>query len=170
MSTAKKFHRKEIVKSQLETAVDLFLNKIDLSAVITLSGAASNILYQLVKNAGKEPFLDYARDVHNHLKGNTPSREKYNHHIDKFLGISAHKHMSKNCRKTISLDLEQCAIDALVRAISDYVTLYGQDELFIKAFLSWSWKNQGTEVMEACKNMPDKLKQKIRNDNGKKNS
>ena len=60
----------------LPISVDLFLNNIDFSSVITLAGAASNILSQLVRNAGKEPFIDYACDIYNHLQGSTPHLEK----------------------------------------------------------------------------------------------
>jgi hypothetical protein len=49
-----RYHRSEIAKQQLHTAVLLFLNDKDLSSVITLSAAASNILSQLVRNSGKE--------------------------------------------------------------------------------------------------------------------
>jgi hypothetical protein len=70
-----KFHRKEIARSQLKTAVSLFLNDIDLSSTITLSGAASNILTKLVRNVGKEPFLDFACKICSHFKGSTPPRE-----------------------------------------------------------------------------------------------
>ena len=91
------YHIEKIAESQLKTAISLFLKKIDLSSVITLAGASSNILTQLVRNAGEKPFIDYACEVYvHHNKGNTPPREKYNHHIDKMLGISAHKHMSVN--------------------------------------------------------------------------
>lgn len=166
-----KYHRKEIAKSQLKTAVSLFLNNIDLSSVITLAGAASNILSQLVRIAGETPFIDYAREIYeHHNKGNIPPREKYNHYIDQTLGISVHKHMSDKCPKTVSIDLDKCAPYALTRAIIDYVTLYGQDEIFIKAFLSWSWKNQRDEVMEACKNMPEKFKVNMRINDDNKNS
>jgi hypothetical protein len=166
-----KYQRKEIAKAQLSTAASLFLKGMDLSSVITLAGAASNILTQLVRNAGKVPFIDYARDVYTHLeKAKTPSRQSYNHHIDKLLGVSAHKHMGEKCHITVTLDLEKCAPYALTRAIADYVTLYGQDDDFVKAFLSWSWRNQRDEVMEICKSMPDKFKKMMRGDNDSKSS
>jgi hypothetical protein len=169
MTSLEKFHRKEIVKKQLETAVKLFLNKTDLSSVITLSGAAANVLSQLIKNADKESFLDYARGIYNRFKKSTPAREKYNHYIDRTLGISSHKHMNKNCSEMVSLDLEQCACDALTRSISDYVVLYGQNELFIKVFLKWSWEKEGPAIKERLiqkfKNMSEKPGRKAKNSN-----
>lgn len=55
-----RIHKSDIAKSQLETAVWLLLDGRDRSSVITLAGAASGILDRLVRNAGKEPFVDYA--------------------------------------------------------------------------------------------------------------
>lgn len=60
IKSKKKYHRSELAKQQLKTAVALFLNEKDLSSVITLSAASSTILSQLVRNSGKEPFIDYA--------------------------------------------------------------------------------------------------------------
>jgi hypothetical protein len=166
-----KIHRKEIAKAQLQTAISLFLNRIDLSSAITLAGAASNILTQLVRNEGKTPFIDFAREVYEHTnKGKKPPKEKYSHYIDRLLGVSAHKHMDNKCPRTISLDLEKCAPYAITRAVADYVILYGEEENFIKAFLHWSWKHQKDEVMEACKDMPEKFKKQLRKVDDRKNS
>lgn len=159
MTTEKKYHRKEIATEQLKTALMLFLNNKDLASVITLASAAGNILSQLVRNSGKEPFVEYARRVHEVLNGNTPSKEKFNHFIDKTLGIIPLKHMNNVDPLTVELDLEQNAVDALTKAISDYIQLYGQEEIFIKKFLSWRWKNtDNSQLIELYKNRPEKLK------------
>lgn len=156
-----RFHKHDVARLQLQTAVDIFLRGLDRSSVITLAGAASEILDTLVKRAGKEPFVDYARRVHNGLVGYTPKRKSYSHHIEKKLGIIAHKHLAKDDAETVELDLEKLAVDALSRAISDYVSLNGQNEPFVKAFLSWSWKNtDGPALMERFKAVPDRLKPK----------
>ncbi|STX40329.1 Uncharacterised protein [Legionella donaldsonii] len=151
-----RYHKSEIATTQLKTALTLFLHDKDLSSVITLAGASANILYQLVKNSGKEPFFDYACRVHNFLKGSTPAREKYNHHIEKTLGIIVHKHMNASCPVTATLDLEQCAIDALTRAVADYITLYGKEESIVKLFLQWLWQHKnGSKLMEIYKENPE---------------
>ncbi len=142
MVDIKKFHKKDIATQQLKTAIDLLLSNNDLSSVITLAGAASNILSQLVRNEGKEPFIDFACKVHNFYKGNTPPRKKYSHYTDKILGIIMHKHMSNTDNEFVILDLERCAVDAVIKAIMDYTTLFGQEDYFIKNFLAWSWKNE----------------------------
>jgi len=70
----RKYHRSEFAKQQLRTAVLLFLNDKDLSSVITLSAAASNILSQFVRNSGKESFVDYACRVYDAFNKITPKR------------------------------------------------------------------------------------------------
>lgn len=155
----KKYHKRDIARFQLETAVVLFLNKRDLSSVITLAGAAANILDRLVRNEGKEAFVDYARRVHRDTIGFMPKRQSYSHHIDKSIGAIVHKHMGKDEPEEVDLDLDKMAHDALTRALADYIKLNGQDDPFVKAFLSWSWKNMnGNELMEKYMKAPERLK------------
>lgn len=156
-----RFHKSEIAKQQLQTAVGIFLNGLDYSSVITLAGAASGILDTLVKRAGKEPFVDYARRFYREIEGYTPKRKSYSHHIDKRLGVIAHKHLAKDDPETIELDLEKQAADALARAIADYVTLNGQDEPFIKAYLQWAWVNtDGPALMQRYTSVPKRMRPK----------
>ena len=154
-----RFHRTEIARRQLQTAVEIFLQGLDRSSVITLAGAASNVLDGLVRRTGKEPFIDYARRIHDHLVGGTPKRQSYSHHIDAKLGIIAHKHLAPTDPDIVELDLEKQAVDALARALADYTTLHGQDEPFVKAYLQWAWGNtDGPAQMEAFKSLPEKLR------------
>jgi hypothetical protein len=154
-----RYHKRNIAKSQLQTAVALFLSGRGRSSVITLAGAAGAILDRLVRNEGKEPFVDYACRIHREMAGYMPKRQSYSHHIDKQLGIIAHKHMGQQDSETIDLNLEKMACNALERAVADYVTLNGQEEGFIKAFLQWSWEHKdGPALMEAFKEVPAKLR------------
>ena len=160
MGTAR-FHKSEIARRQLQTAIGIFLSGLDRSSVITLAGAASGILDTLVTRSGKEPFVDYARRVHCAKVGRTPKRKAYSHHIEKFLGVIAHKHLSEADQEKIELDLEKMAVDALCRAVADYTTLYGQDDPHVKAYLGWAWKHlDGPELMERYKLVPSHLKPK----------
>jgi len=69
--------------------------------------------------------------------------------------------MSPSCAKTCTLDLHQCAVYSLTMAIADYVSLYGQGDDFIKAFLTWSWMTEdAVKIIELYNNMPEKLKKK----------
>lgn len=156
-----RFHKSDIARRQLRTAVEIFLRCLDFSSVITLAGAAAGILDTLVRLAGKEAFVDYAARVHRELAGHTPKRKSYAHHIDKKLGVTVHKHLAKDDPSTVELDLEKLAADALARAISDYITLYGQDDLFVKAYLQWSWNNtDGPGLMKKYESVPDRMRPK----------
>ncbi|WP_168563274.1 hypothetical protein [Rhizobacter sp. SG703] len=156
-----RYHKHDIAKAQLETAVSIILNGQDRSSAITLAGAASGILDTLVKRAGRETFVDYARRVHEAQVGFTPKRKSYAHHIDKKLGVIAHKHLAQDDPETIDLDLERMAIDAVSRAIQDYVSLNGQEEPFVKAFLQYAWTHSdGEKMMETYNAQPNRLKPK----------
>ncbi|EEZ95962.1 hypothetical protein [Legionella longbeachae] len=159
MTTLKKYYRSELAKTQLKTAISLFLNGHDLSSVITLAGAASNILHQLVINANKTPFLYYANEVCEAINGKTPKRTQYKHHIHCILAINDHKHMDSKTPLTCAIDLLKCANDSLLVAVNDYITLYGQEENFIKAYLQWNWvRTAGQDIIDVVDNMPEKLK------------
>jgi hypothetical protein len=157
--TEARYHKKDIAQWQLETAVRLFLLGKDRSSVITLAGAAGNILDRLVRNEGKEAFVDFARRVYREKVGYIPKRKSYSHHIDMKLGIVAHKHMGENDPETIDLDLEKMAFDALTRSLADYIKLNGQGEPFVKSFLKWAWTNTDVKaLMEEYMKVSKKLK------------
>ncbi len=161
MALMTKFHKSDIARLQLETAVGIFLCGLDRSAVITLAGAASGILDTLVRRAGKEPFVDYARRVRRELTGQMPKRESYAHHINKALGVIAHKHLAEGEPEIIELDLERQAINALKRAVSEFVSLNGSDLPFVRSFLNWTWVNEnGPSVMEKFKSTPKRMRPK----------
>ena len=156
-----RYHKHDIARAQLETAVSIILTGQDRSSAITLAGAASSILDTLVKRAGKETFVDYARRVHEAQVGFTPKRRSYAHHVDQRLGVIAHKHLAPDDPDTVDLDLEKAAVDAVSRAIFDFITLNGQGESFVKAFLQYTWEHSdGEALMKAYDARPQKLKPK----------
>ncbi|CAN7363464.1 hypothetical protein [Paraburkholderia sp. SIMBA_054] len=155
------FQKSDIARTQLETAVDIFFKGFSHHSVITLAGAASGILDGLLLAAGKEPFIDYARRVHAALQGQMPARVKFAHFIEKRLGVSSHKHLSETDDNSITLDLEDLAEKALTRAIVEYVTLYGQEEPFVKAYLQWSWVTKdGPGLLRKYTEVPPKMRLK----------
>jgi len=103
--TKSRYQRIDLAARQLERSVRMFLNGQDRFSVITLAGAASGILTQLVLNVGKQPFVDYARIVQSKLFGpTTPPREKFNRHINDRFGINALRHHAANDPPTLDLD------------------------------------------------------------------
>ncbi len=153
------FSKLEIARSQLETAVEILLNRQCLSAVITLAGASSTILDELVRREKKETFLDYSIRIREATSGKTPKKQSYKHHIEKLLGVIAHKHMAITDSDHIELDLERMAADVTTAAVCDYIKLNGQSETFIKAFLAWRWATtpNASEIMKQFEKVPHKL-------------
>lgn len=156
-----RFHKMEIAKAQLETAVRILVNGLDRSSVITLAGAAGAILDTLVAQANKEPFVDYARRIHQAIEGSTPKRKTYFHHIEQKLGITAHKHFSQKDSDTVELDLEKMAVDSVIRAMGDYVSLAGDKESWVQAFYQYTWRTlDGKSLLAQYSAIPDRFKQK----------
>lgn len=155
------FHKRDVVRLQLQTAVEIFLAKLNYSAVITLAGACSGILGPLVMRAGKENFDEYARRVYGELSGQIPKRSSYSKHITQILGIIAHKHLADDDTELIELDLEKLACDALIRAMADYSKLYGQTEPFVIAFFQWVWANvDSAKIIKDYLSTPKKMRPK----------
>jgi hypothetical protein len=154
-----RYSRLDIAARQLETAVWLFLEGKDRFSVITLAGAATAILTQLVLNAGKQPFADYGRLIINEQSGSMPKRQKYIRHVNALLGVDVLKHHAANDPPTIELEEERAAENAVTRALSDYIELRGQDAPFVKAFLRWTWSSRnGPELMRAYRAQSERLK------------
>jgi hypothetical protein len=152
-------HKREIARHQLDVAVRLYINAKDRSSVITLANAAAGILDRLVQNDNKEAFVDYARRFFRELGGYTPKRQSYLHHIAQKVGAIVHKHLGQNEPNTVELDLEKMAYDSIARAMADYISLYGQKEPFVVAFLSHAWHNTDQEaLMKEFEALPEKLR------------
>ena len=133
-----------------------------MSAVITLAGAASIILDGLVRAAGKEAFIDYAVRVRAAQTGQSPKRKSFAHHMDKAVGVIAHKHLSPDDSDTLVLDLNKLAIDGLIKATADYITLNGKDDLFILNFYQFLWHQTENRdaIIEAFEILPKGLQPK----------
>jgi hypothetical protein len=154
-----RYRRLDLAARKLETAVWLFFEGCDRFSVITLAGAASGILTQLVLDAGKQPFADYGRLLAKEYTGTEPKRGRYIRDVNVRLGIDLIKHHSASDPPTIALDENRAAEDAITRALSDYVELCGQEAPFVKAFLQYTWVTRnGPEVMKAYDAEPDRVK------------
>ena len=67
--------------------------------------------------------------------------------------------MSPGCPEILEIDLQTSAEHAITKAIADYITLYGQEHDFIKAYLGWAWVNRkGPQVMKDHENLPARIK------------
>jgi hypothetical protein len=115
------YSKQSIALAQLETALRLFHVGDDLISVITLAGAAEEILGKLVKKRGQDNSLDSlkktAAAIHERL---------FSEPIDTSV-IADRANRARNAMKhvtaagdPVSLDLREEAVDILNRAVDDY--------------------------------------------------
>ncbi|WP_212787069.1 hypothetical protein [Ferrigenium kumadai] len=156
-----RYHKVDIARGQLETAIRLFLvDGCNMFSAITLAAAAGEILHGLVLNAGKEPFVDYVIKVNDFRKpGDTPKRSSVISHIHNLLFVNALKHHDKKTEAHVEFDAEECALAAILKAIVDYETLTGEHTEAMKTFLTWTKLNLNSErIMSDFEKAPDHFK------------
>lgn len=162
--TIEKIQKIDIASQQLKIAIAMFLSDTDHMSAITLAGAADGILHGLVLQAKKEPFADYSLSLAAIKNPGAPTPKKTAHakHINTVLGINPLKHHDKDDADFIELDIRECAIGAIVKAIANYLTLMGEDNKppYINAMLQWTWKNlDGEGMMKKWEERPAVVKQ-----------
>ena len=119
------YDKKCIALSQLETALGLFSEGQDFFSVITLAGAADEILGKLVTLRGGDSSLaslnKAAAAIYEHLFGEPADVSAIAARANR--ARNALKHLDPGGRPTITLDARQEAIDMVNRAIDNYWTL-----------------------------------------------
>lgn len=143
-----RYSKKFVARSQVGTALWLFLDDRDRSSVITLAGAASGLLEELVRREGKESLIDYSCRLHGAIAGKTPKRAALRHHADKHLGIIAHKHLGPHEPSTVALDLERMAADALGRAVIDLMVIADPADPIVQNYFAWAKHAYDVEHMK----------------------
>ena len=110
--------------------------------------------------AGKQPFSDYAIAVYEVVtSGNTPAKAKYAKHLNDVLKVNALKHMVEGEDDTIEFDVDIAAFGAILKAVTNYLTLHPEKPDFIKALLYWVHTNfNGEKFMENYHSRPKKLR------------
>lgn len=135
--TIKIYNRLSLTENQLETAIGLFVSGGDKFSVITLAGAADVILCQLVLNSGQENFTDFMIRQHGEDCLSNLNRATHGRQINDTLCINDLKHMDEGEDGFIFMDLEECALGAILKAVANYVLIADRNKHFIKAFLAW---------------------------------
>ncbi len=64
-----RLHKIEIARRQIEVAAELFFAERDFLAVVTLAGAAEEILGSLIKRVGEPAMIDHLLDLDKLLTG-----------------------------------------------------------------------------------------------------
>lgn len=136
-----KYSKFELAENQLETAIGLFVSGGDKFSVITLAGAADVILCQLVKNKGKENFTETSLKKDQEALGYNHTVQQYGRVINDLFHINDLKHLDKGEDETVAMDIEECALGAIAKAVVNVVTLTGGKESYIQAFIAWSRLN-----------------------------
>jgi hypothetical protein len=136
--TSKTYSRLDLAEFQLESAIGLFVSGGDRFSVITLAGAADVILSQLLVIRGVENFTEYAQKCERQRGGSAEgTKEVYGQGINDLLCINQIKHMDDGEGGFIEINPEECAIGAILKAITNHVVIVGGRKSFVQAFLAW---------------------------------
>lgn len=135
--TNKVYTRLELAAHQLEGAISLFVAGRDRFSVITLAGAADVILSRLLINAGLENFTESVLISEIEKGGTDLTREVVGKGINDTLFINHLKHMDDDDDGYIDIELEECALAAILKALANYIILAGRNDAFVQAFLLW---------------------------------
>jgi hypothetical protein len=141
----------DIALNHLQLAIDMFLKNQDLLCIITLAGAADEILGQYATRAGEKTMLD--------LLCSSLKKEHSINMTDKdfkwvYLNKSKNsiKHFDKKDIETIELDPELEALSMLIRAIGN---LYSHDNTVTfntPALMEWIYENRKDLLSQAYNN------------------
>ena len=114
-----KISKLDVATRQLDVAIDLFLSEKDPLAVITLAGAAEEILGILAKNNGKDNMIDALKVLDKKLTGGRDFKI-LNNEVN---GLrNALKHANNLDEDFIDYD-EDAPVAYLMRAIANYTIL-----------------------------------------------
>ncbi len=117
-----KLHKKEIARRQIETALDLFFVQGDIFSIITLAGAAEEILGVLLRRAGEPCMMDHLYDYDKCLTVTGRPSNIVNKEVN---GIrNGLKHANQPLEDELDVDSEHAAA-MLARAVANYISLEG---------------------------------------------
>jgi hypothetical protein len=135
--TVKVYKKIELAENQLKTAIGLFVNGGDKFSAITLAGAADVILCRLVLNAGEENFTEFSLRQTDSNGDDNETRESHGREINDTLFINDLKHMDDGEDGYVVMDVNGCALGAILKALANYVIRFGSEKDFVQAFLAW---------------------------------
>lgn len=114
-------HKAEIARRQIETASELFFSGGDFLAVVTLAGAAEEILGKLIKRKGETAMIDRLVELDRKLTGGR-SFDTVNKEVN---GVrNALKHANDPNEDELEVEASS-AIAMLSRAVVNYVLFTG---------------------------------------------
>lgn len=133
----------DLAAEQLRSSICLFVTGQDLFSSITLAGAADVLLCRAVEKRGKETFTSHVLKAENAPGKTLP---EMGHEINNMFHINALKHMDGEGDASVTLNLREAAIGAILKALPNYTLLRGKEEDFVKVFLMWIKNNLDPEI------------------------
>jgi len=139
--SSRHYTRFELAHSQLEAAIALYITNRDRLSAITLAGAADVLLSQLVLRAGKQNFTDRVLEKELATGRAAITREVLGREVNDMLFINQLKHFDDDAQDVIELDVDQCALAAILKALANYVDLPEHQRDLVLAFKLWVQQN-----------------------------
>lgn len=139
--TFSRYTRFQLAHSQLEAAIGLYITSRDRLSAITLAGAADVLLSQLVLRSGKPNFTDRLAEKNVTSEGAGFTREVVGQQVNDMLFINQLKHFDDDAQEIIEIDVDECALAAISKALANYVYLPEYDRDLVLAFKLWIKKN-----------------------------
>ncbi len=116
------YDKRSIAVAQLETALRLFEEGQDLFSVVTLAGAAEELLGKFITEFGGENSLESRKaaavEIYRALFKEEAGAKEFADRANR--AKNALKHHDKGQPHTVTLDLREEAVDILDRAITNY--------------------------------------------------
>ena len=136
------YDRLALAKSQLDTALELFLDQKNYSSAITLAGAADEIFGCALSISGGKSSLESSyesiAEFHTMLHGTALNKKSYV--AKENFARDALKHLQNDKGKTITIDLEEAACWMLARGIQNGRKLNFAFDRF-QDFDNWFYEN-----------------------------
>ena len=127
-------HKTEIAKREIETAIDMFLSDSDFISVLTLAGAAEDILGALLRRGGQRPMLE---QLHAWYQETTKAEISFGEFARKAnLGRNTLKHAT-NAEEDVIEIFRWEAVQMLMRALYNWKALGHEPTDRMLKFNNW---------------------------------
>lgn len=141
--TAQTYGSVSLAVEQLDDALSLFLDEKHYVSSLTLAGAAEEILGRMIRHAGQDNFLDYK------YKTIKPLEELFSRETFEFKELvyrdNSHRNVAKHWNPLdegrIIRDVEDAALQMLVRALYNYDKLGLDRTTRMHEFETWFYEN-----------------------------
>ena len=137
------YEKLDIACQQLNTAIDLFFEDANHFSVITLTGAAEEILGRYMELIGKQSSLDGIVKgtalVHKHLYGEELPHKEFKFRAN--MARNSIKHLDSDEDLNVMFDSKEEMINMLVRATDNYFGMEIPESDQVRKFNEWYMEN-----------------------------